>query len=1250
MPATSDKGKGKRDSQGKPKKKPSECRNNSKLSQPTSQTDGVIILDDKSESSDVILISTSSSSDSELPPMSKALKHPTPSSKLSEKLCPNNEGRKKLGVGSVSSRIAGNHKGATKSAVKSKPPNSKILDDRGSPKKRHPFILAVSKPTSPKKDPVLPADDRGRSPRKSRKMRDGGKPRDGLHSNSLTSGSGIHHVPVGNSKDLAPHRTSWTASRLTTGDKNNQKVPDKATTQQAKTAAQRSYRNDPQPQDGHKKSLSSPRNSALVSSGRAACQSLAASRKSEGGIRQSTNTSKVPRSIVDQSSKPADTSLQAQNKSLSTGLNNASVSRGTKSGLSHNLNFKTQVCNEILPPHMTFPNAKFVYRMNSTKGADCTTTSVVDYSNFPRVKSLPLIPPQPPSSQKLGSPSISTASKNPSSPTWTGHFTARSPPPHSFQKATGKGHLSPTEYKKIFSPVARRTTATSKDHPLPSIPKKHSSKTLPVDAKTRSPSLTSQVLPSSQKPSALFNIPRKNPVPNSSPSQQGDLHSLKNNKSTSNPSQSRTGSNRLSECTKLDVTDIGKATQSCKPSHGSVSAMGDSCKRTARDRIVIKENSSDSGLSQDQLEDLDEIESVLTTISVASSSDWSSVASDSETDPSLHSVSFRPSSGRKLQTARKSTGGRLSTPRMKRKIVARGFDLKLNKIKVRSRASSSSSVSVDASASGLSQSVETKNQATCIPLTLPGNEGHSRQPSNTTQSMQPPAPPLQSRKRKLAKRPPSTLSVSSDSESNNSKRTKFQPAGRTSKPTLSSIEPGISAGLATKKPRCSEPHPPITSAAATLSDCKSDSFTIRNPVLFDSHPISTPSSTSSGTDIVAAPTITEPAELPSSPVATSGYESDSLAVKKPRLSQPDSPPPIPESYNSTALASKRTVFPESDVLVGSAGRDCESAISLSDSCEDGEMETSCARTKPYRPRPVSLESLTSCARTRPFTISKVSHPVKQTSDVVPSLPTLDSGRAQQSPILSEYPSGFQLHMDTESSDSEGVAQVPSTGHQSIPLSDPSSLAANQSSARKSEGADSIVKVTTVAVTREDLSAKNQNSVPVASETPSPEHDSLSTDGTGAVTHAGVAAEGEKEQKQQKASKVPTRQLIKDQDLHQAQRCISKLSPPHPRRPLLLSQPRISLINSSEQPLVSSPKSARSSNITPVPSPGVEGCSMGALGMPRLLSPREEEYNQRLQDTILKLAGGGELTETPPSGRYVVPLCGTVLPRFLSHSF
>lgn len=687
MPATSDKGKGKRDSQGKPKKKPSERRNNSKLSQPTSQTDGVIILDDKSESSDVILISTSSSSDSELPPMSKALKHPTPSSKLSDKLCANNEGRKKLGVGSASSRIAGSHKGATKSTVKGKPPISKILDDRGSSKKRHPFILAVSKPTSSKKDPVLPADDRARSPRKPRKTRDGGKPRDGLHSNSLTDGSGIHQVPVGNSKDLAPHRTSWTASRLTTGDKNNQKVPDKTTTQQAKTAAQRSYRNDPQSQDGHKKSLSSPRNSALVSSGRAACQSLAASRKSEGGIRQSTNTSKVPRSNMDQSSKPADTSLQSQNKSLSTGLNNASVSRGTKSDLSPNLNFKTQMCNEILPPHMTFPNAKFVYRMHSTKGADCTTTSVVDYSNFPRVKSLPLIPPPPPSSQKLVSPSISTASKNPSSPTWTGRFTARSPPPHSFQKVTGKGHLSPTEYKKIFSPVARRTTATSKDRPLPSIPKKHSSKTLPVDSRTRSPSLTSQVLSSSQKLSAPFNIPRKNPVPNSSPSQQRDLHSLKNNKSTSNPSQNRTGSNRLSECTKLDVTDLGKAPQSCKPSHGSVSAMGDSRKQTAGDRIVIKENSSDSGLSQDQLGDLDEIESVLTTISVASSSDWSSFASDSETDPSLHSVSFRPSSGRKLQTARKSTGGRLSMPRMKRKIVARGFDLKLNKIKVRSRAS-----------------------------------------------------------------------------------------------------------------------------------------------------------------------------------------------------------------------------------------------------------------------------------------------------------------------------------------------------------------------------------------------------------------------------------------------------------------------------------------------------------------------------------------------------------------------------------
>jgi len=172
------------------------------------------------------------------------------------------------------------------------------------------------------------------------------------------------------------------------------------------------------------------------------------------------------------------------------------------------------------------------------------------------------------------------------------------------------------------------------------------------------------------------------------------------------------------------------------------------------------------------------------------------------------------------------------------------------------------------------------------------------------------------------------------------------------------------------------------------------------------------------------------------------------------------------------------VFPESDVLVSSAGSDCESVIiSLSDSCEDGEMETSCARTMPYSSRPVPLESLTSCARTRPFPISKVNHPVKQTSDVVPLLPTVDSGRAQQSPILSEYPSGFQLHMDTESSDSEGIAQVPSVGHHSIPLSDASSLAANQSSGRKSKGADSIVEATTVAVTCEDLSAKKQNSVP-----------------------------------------------------------------------------------------------------------------------------------------------------------------------------
>ena len=1437
MPATSEKGKGRGDSQGKPRKVSSERRNRPKL---TLQTDGVIVIPDMPDSSDVILISTSpSSSESELPIVSKVLKRPTPSPRISmvgssiKASRTIKTSRKTLGTDSPSSMIARSQKGATKSTVESKPV---LLDDRGTPQKRHSFMPTANKPTPPKKDPVLLADDRARCPRKDRKSNDGNKPQHGLHGNSLTGGGDLYHVPIGNSNDLEPLRMPWTASRMSMGGESNHNMPNKTITRKERTATPSRRRNDPGPQDGHSNTaLPSPRNTALISSGGTASHSPAASRRSGDGIRRSTNAAKVPGSVAGQSNKPTGTSLQTHSKSLSTSSTATSASHGTNSGLSSSLNRKSQMNHKILPPHMAFPNAKFVNRVHS-KGGDCDTTSVVDYSNFPRVMSLPLIPPPPSTPQELGSPSISTASKGHSSPTLTGHFTARSPPHHSSQNATGKGHLSPTQYKKSLSPV--KTLALSVGSPP--LPNNISSKASPIAAGMRSPPLMSPLLTYSQKFDSSFTIPRRGP---SAPAHQRNSHSLKKNKSARSPSQNGTGP--------------GKVPQPSKPSRGSVSTKGKSCKSTAGGSNVI---SSKSGLSQDRSGDLDEIE----TISVASTSDWSSVPSDSEMDRSLNPVGFHPSSGRSRQTARKSTGGKLPMHR------TRGFDLKLDKVKVRSR----SSTNVNTSASGLSQQVETKSQESLLPTSPPGNRGHSQQPSNTAQSTLPSGLPLlQSRKRKLAKRLPSVLSVSSDSESNHSKRTKFQPAGRTSNPILGDIE---SAALAVKKPRLSEshppsephppstsaephppstsaephppstsaephppstsaephppdtsakphppgtsakphppgtsaephppstsakPHPPSAPAAATLSDCKSeDRLAIRNPTPSTSakphppstsaephppstsakphppstsaepHPPSTsakphpPSSSAAATlsdcksdhlavrnksGSTAAAAIIEQAdpEFPSSPVTTSGYESDSLVIKKPRLSQLDSRPPTPESsYNSADTA------PESDLLVGSAGSVCESPITaavmthlptvidldLSDSCEE-EMETSCARTTAYRPRPVPLKSLTSCARTRPFLGSN--RPVKHTSGMAPLFPTPDPGRAQDSPNPSEHSSGFQLQMDTESSDSEDVAQEPTEQHQSMPLSDVSSLAANQTSDRKSEG---IVELTTVAAncaTGKSLSAQEQISVSVPNKTLSPEHDAFSTDDTG-TTNAGVAAEEEKqtksfaiptlrqdleeekqpksfaiptlrqdleeekqpksfaiptlrqdleeekqpksfaiptlrqdleeekqpksfaiptlrqdleeekqpksfaiptpeEEKQPKSFAIPTlRQDLEEKSHHQSQECSTKSSHTHPRRPLIISHPRISLINSSEHPSASSPMPTCSFDDTVYFSPGAEGCNAGALGMPRL-SPREEEYNQRLTDTILKLAGDMELTETPPSRRYVVVLC------------
>ena len=718
-----------------------------------------------------------------------------------------------------------------------------------------------------------------------------------------------------------------------------------------------------------------------------------------------------------------------------------------------------------------------------------------------------------------------------------------------------------------------------------------------------------------------------------------------------------------------------------------------------------------------------------------STSDWSSVASDTETVSSASSsgplfsprLVHRPIVKKRRQTARKSTGGFL-----RRKMTpSRKFYLRVSKIKVRLKDSSTSN-------SESSQQKEAKN-----PLP-PKMERFSQYPSAASQSTLPPT-----RKRKLSKCS-STLSVCPDENSTNTpKRTKFQPGGGTSEMAVSNVGSDNAVTMVTKKSKLSDQASSDLAVAPSQATSLSDNLATTKP---KTENLATTKPKPSSSDLRSSDSTARP---PSS-------DSDSRS----------SVPAVPAistgvgSYSSASVATKVMGLLDSLIVPSERDRELDKSTGLvpeiseesdfnpSDSCEiNSEMETTCARTTPFGCYPVLSESLGSCARTRPFCPSSFAVDSTTTPIQTPLVP--------RSPSPAGFSSDFQLQMDTASSsspsDSESGVRTP------VKRLPSAALATDESGKKQSQTvslgfiqsnnkADGELKnpeqtAKDSAVTAETLPAKEQTTEKQTAKEGTAEEQNveeltakeqrsdmeLTVSGQTAAKLTAKEATAEKQISQEPTAKKQTSQeptteegtatekaLVaeasnthddqmvltsdstswrKDNDKKQqvtknggvpllssseekAQRHTQKDTPRANRfrLPLLLHHPKISLINNntSERSLrdnyISSPDSSSSfvsahstlrseqgssrfysplstpssasfmtARSTPTPEDEIQTprpvqstpIPEEESKTPRLMSPQEEEYKLRLQDTIAKLArGDSELNEPllSPSSR------------------
>ena len=1363
---------------GKPKKQKPADSASLRLPQPRDR-ESFLNGSDKSESSDVILISASSpsSSDSELPSIS--LKNVPTSRDIPEKATPSKvkTSRKSmaLGTGMASSNVAKALKMARKSTApgasgKAGSPSGKgdMPSGKAARKSMMPAIDVSSNKTARQKDgtmgsntnPIVVEDDKSVS----------------STNHSLTASrkkhpsSKKHLMTVHHDKDTPPKRrkkhlssdaststvsnniqlqgslaSSASATQLTESAKVSVKGPNKLAKKQpiAKFAQGKPPKNtaleSPKTMPSHKPAISKKLDSKKPESGTNAHLSLYNKRSS----------------------------LPIQNKSFGerSSVPSPSAKHHLPSGLKSS---RSPVNNEIVPPHMAFPNAKKM-KSPSLSPPPVPTSQRLGPSSPPhkaffpvrtRSPSLtsPQLPPPPPppplTLYKLGS---ATCRKRSASLTLINSPPTTTLP--SVPKLDPAATMSPSKLlvlsakNKLLSPIQRPTTtpgfSSPTQHPscssmaVPitgttntslgfSSPTQHlscSSVAAPIAVTTKTPLLA-------EPPDVLEDVPISK-IAKCQPSsvQQKNLHS-KQDSTLNVPQPSVRKNSRVNlESLRHSASDYSTPGPSLPLFPGqSLEACAD--KFAAGGASVSRDSASQSNHLCGHFED-------------NSTSDWSSVASDTETVSSASSggplffprLVHRPIVKKRRQTARKSTGGFF-----KRKMTpSRKFYLRVSKIKVRLKESSTSN-------SESSQQKETKN-----PLP-PKMERCSQYPSAASQSTLPPT-----RKRKLSKCS-SMLSVCPDANSTNTpKRAKFQPGGGTSEMAISKVGSDEFVTMVMKKSKLSDQASSDLAVAPSQATSLSDNLATTKPKLKDlatTKPRASSSDLRSSDSTARQPssnsdsTAREPSSDSDSTAKQPSSDSDSTARQPSSDSDSTARPSVPAistgfgSYSSASVATKVMGPLDSDKLIVPSERDHEldkstglvpeiseeSDFNPSESCEiDSEMETTCARTTPFGCYPVLSESLGSCARTRPFCPSSFAVDSTTTPMQTPIVP--------RSPSPTGFSSDFQLQMDTASSsspsDSESgvktpVKRLPSAALATDDKKRPQtvSLGLIQSSEKANKNSEQTAKDSAVTSETlppqeqatekqtakegtseeqnvEELTAKDQRTdmeltvnelteqtakestpnAPAAKEQTSHEPTSEERTATekapvteASNTHDATSWRKDDDKKQQVTKNGGAPFLSTSEE--KAQRHTQKDTPRANRfrLPLLLYHPKISLINNntSERSLrdnyISSPDSSSSfvsahSTLrseqcssrfhsplsTPSSASFMTACSTPThedeietprpvqstpipeeeTKTPRLMSPQEEEYKLRLQDTIAKLAhGDSELNEPllSPSSR------------------
>ena len=722
-----------------PKSKPKKQKSGDKaiLRSPQPEDEGAFLNgSEKSDSSDVILISASSpsSSDSELPCI--ALKSASTSRDNSEKAAQSKSKTAKkstaLGTGMASSNVAKALK-TRKSTPLGASGKAGMLSSKGgmSSAKAARKSMMPAMDVSPNKaagqkggatgsntNPIVVDDDGGASST-DRSLTANPKKRTPPKKHLMTS----HH-----DKDMPPKRRKKHLSSDASMSTDSSDIELRGSSLTASASASRPTESAKVSVKGPNKLVKkqsiakfaqgkSPKNTALESLRTMATHKPATSKKLDSKKIESETNSRLSTSNK-RSSLP-------QNKSFGKSLLSSGPPPGAKSGLSTNLkNPKSPVNSQIVPPHMAFPSATKM-KSPSLSPPPLTSSQRLGSSSPPhkvlfpvrtRSPSLTSQPPPPPTLYKLGSPisrrhstsltslkslppstfpSVPTATMSPSQHQKLLIFAAKNKllpttqrPPTSFSFSSSALQSScssePTSIAAIKTPLLAEPPDMLGNVSVSRIANRQSSSVRQI---TKTPLLA-------EPPDMLRNMSVSRNEKCQAPSvQQKNLHSSKTDSTLSVPQPTVKKKSKVDLESSQFSVDSRSLSEYSTPGTSPPSFPGKSLESCATNIAAGGTSVSQSGHLGGQFEDMAE---AVSGFSTNSTSDWSSVASDTETISNTTSggplfssprLVHKPVLKKRRQTARKSTGGFF---RMK-VTPSRKFYLKINKIKVRSKDSSTRS-------------------------------------------------------------------------------------------------------------------------------------------------------------------------------------------------------------------------------------------------------------------------------------------------------------------------------------------------------------------------------------------------------------------------------------------------------------------------------------------------------------------------------------------------------------------------------